>query len=291
MVMCTSRHGHATVVLECHDPCEDTRYGKAEVVTLKHSYPLKVMVPEYAGNQFCRWIYPIVFGGGLVGGDQMEINVETKANTCGLLTSQESSKVYHCDDGLLTSQNMNYTIGDNSLLCVLPDYCVCYKDANFSQTQKVKMSESGNIVLLDWMTCGRTALDEEWLFTSFKNKIEIEVGGQNVYTDSVHLHNVPGLTMKKSMKNYKAMGTCVILGKWLKEMSNSLYKQYSKPRKYGETVNKDLICTVSTLQTGGVSGIYLRFLAVDTSQAYTVIREIVEPLLPLLGADPFHNKY
>ena len=51
------------------------------------------MVPEYAGNQFCRWIYPIVFGGGLVGGDQMEINVETKANTCGLLTSQESSKV------------------------------------------------------------------------------------------------------------------------------------------------------------------------------------------------------
>jgi urease accessory protein UreH len=51
------------------------------------------MVPEYAGNQFCRWIYPIVFGGGLVGGDQMEMNVETKPNTCGLLTSQESSKV------------------------------------------------------------------------------------------------------------------------------------------------------------------------------------------------------
>ena len=38
---------------------------------------------------------------------------------------------------------------------------------------------------------------------SFKNKIVIEVGGQNVYTDSFHLHNIPGLTMKKSMKNYK----------------------------------------------------------------------------------------
>ena len=44
-------------------------------------------------------------------------------------------QVYHCEDGLLTSQSMNYIIGDNSLLCVLPDYCVCYKDANFSQTQ------------------------------------------------------------------------------------------------------------------------------------------------------------
>jgi hypothetical protein len=43
MVMCTSRHGHATVVLECHDPCEDTKYGKAEIVTLKHSYPVSIL--------------------------------------------------------------------------------------------------------------------------------------------------------------------------------------------------------------------------------------------------------
>ena len=41
--MCTSRHGYATVVLECHDPCEDTKYGKAEVVTLKHSYPVSIL--------------------------------------------------------------------------------------------------------------------------------------------------------------------------------------------------------------------------------------------------------
>ena len=68
-----------------------------------------------------------------------------------------------------------------------------------------------NILMLTVMTC-ITFYDKSWITYlklfyyfdfSFKNKIEIEVGGQNVYTDSVHLHNVPGLTMKKSMKNYK----------------------------------------------------------------------------------------
>lgn len=48
-------------------------------------------------------------------------------------------QVYHCDDGSLTIQRLTYKVGDNSLLCVIPDYCVCYKDANFSQTQVYTM--------------------------------------------------------------------------------------------------------------------------------------------------------
>ncbi|CAC5419222.1 ureD [Mytilus coruscus] len=277
VAMGTARHGHATVVLECHDHCKESEYGAVEVVTLKHSYPLKVLVPEHTGNPKCKWIFPIVFGGGLVGGDNVEIIIETKPNTCGLLTSQESTKVYHCEDDLLTTQKMNYIIGDNSLLCVLPDYCVCYKDANFLQTQNVQMTESGNIILLDWMTCGRSALKEQWLFKSYKNSIQIDVGSNTVYKDSIHIHDVPGLKMKSSMKNY--------------QVPNIDWECYFYAPAVGESVKTDVICTVSTLQKGGMSGLYLRFLAINTAQAYTVIKEIVDPLLPLLGADPFQNKY
>lgn len=287
MVTNSSRYGHGIVVLECHEP-EDAEFSKAEVVTLKNSYPLKILIPEHTGNQICKWIYPIVFGGGLVGGDCIEITIETKPNTCGLLTTQESTKVYHCEGDLHTVQQMNYIVRDNSCLCVLPDYTVCYKDADFTQTQTVHMSDSGNIVLLDWMTCGRTALQEMWDFTSYRNKVEVKVDKEVIYKDCVHLHDVPKLAMKQSMKNYQVMGSCVILGKRLKEMINILYKKYSQPKQYGERENNDVICTVSILHKGGI---YLRFLAISTSQAYTVIKEIVDPLLPILGSDPFSNKY
>lgn len=44
VAMSTTRHGHATVVLECHDHCKESEYGAAEVVTLKHSYPVSYLV-------------------------------------------------------------------------------------------------------------------------------------------------------------------------------------------------------------------------------------------------------
>lgn len=63
-------------------------------------------------------------------------------------------QVYHCEDDLLTTQKMNYVVGDNSLLCVLPDYCVCYKDANFLQTQV-----SQQIFDIEIMICGMIAYE------------------------------------------------------------------------------------------------------------------------------------
>lgn len=37
----------------------------------------------------------------------------------------------------------------------------------------------------------------------------------------------------------------------------------------GESIKTDVICTVSTLQRGGMSGVYLRFLAINTAQVIT----------------------
>jgi hypothetical protein len=51
------------------------------------------------------------------------------------------------------------------------------------------MSESGNIVLLDWMTCGRTALDEEWLFTRYIISIFKELVKFSYYFGSPHWLN------------------------------------------------------------------------------------------------------
>ena len=41
-VVMASRHGHATVVLECPETCQGSEFGKAEAVTLKYSYPVSL---------------------------------------------------------------------------------------------------------------------------------------------------------------------------------------------------------------------------------------------------------
>lgn len=54
---------------------------------------LKLMVPSKASSNNCVWVYPIMFGGGLVGGDGIEMNFHVKKNCAALITGQESTKV------------------------------------------------------------------------------------------------------------------------------------------------------------------------------------------------------
>jgi urease accessory protein len=51
------------------------------------------MIPAYASNNNCIWVYPITFGGGLVGGDNIQMNFHVKKQCAALLTGQESTKV------------------------------------------------------------------------------------------------------------------------------------------------------------------------------------------------------
>lgn len=51
------------------------------------------MVPCHASKNNCVWVYPITFGGGLVGGDGIEMGFHVKKNCAVLVTGQESTKV------------------------------------------------------------------------------------------------------------------------------------------------------------------------------------------------------
>lgn len=56
-------------------------------------FQLKLMVPSKASDNNSIWVYPITFGGGLVGGDSVEMSFHVKKNCCAVITGQESTKV------------------------------------------------------------------------------------------------------------------------------------------------------------------------------------------------------
>lgn len=281
----------AKVVLQAQGRRKGEEFGLSEAVTINYTYPMKILVPEHVGNGTCRWIFPITFGGGLVGGDKVSMEIDIEDGCCGLLTSQEATKVYHCEDDRQTSQSFVYTVGNEALLCVLPDYIVCYKDAAYTQTQEINLCRSGNVVYLDWLTAGRVARNEEWEFNRYLNKTQIKVDGELIFKDQVLMQDSPYLTIHQSMKNYKVLGTCVILGSKLKDICADLQISLCPKKKFGEKYNTDTVCCISPINKLGMSGIYIRFMTRTTTEAYEVISDIVNPLLPKLGADPFNNKY
>ncbi|BFZ23314.1 hypothetical protein BsWGS_26352 [Bradybaena similaris] len=270
------------------------KYYKSEIVSLKHTYPFRFVVPENSTPGPCQWIYPLAFGGGLVGGDAVASTIKLGDGCAAVLSSQDSTKVYHCNNGWLTTQEYTYNLGEGSLLCVLQDPLVCYENADFYQKQTVQMTPSSSLVLLDWMLSGRVALSESWSFKRFRNCIEIQVSDETIIRDYLELEDTPNKTIAQGMRGFQVYGTCIVLGDDVEFLADSLIKKYSRKQDIGDKGSQDLVVSVSetSYRVHGktINGCYLRFLAANMKSVAPVIRSITSPLVPILGDDPFDRK-
>lgn len=277
-----------------HDDSEDEApYAWSEATRCYCSYPLKLFLPRDTGRPYCRWVYPMLFGGGLVGGDDVNFSVALSPKSCVLITSQSYTKVYMSKSGLPSRQTWDFSIANGALLCVLPDVLVCFKDASYCQTQVVRMEKGANLVLLDWYLAGRIASGERWDFTRLKTTVDVYHDSELVLREAQDMQDTPLLTVKDSMGRYNVLGVCILLGPRLSEVVAALCKELSVRENYGTRPESDTIFAVSPFEciSQKIDGCVIRFASTSSSQAYAKLEKILRPLYPLLGGNPFEYKY
>ena len=93
--------------------------------------PLQVMKPRY-DESGCACVYLLSPTGGVVQGDDYQIEVTLAPNTHATLTTQASTKVYAMPRQGAT-QFMRVRVGQDAIFEYLPDSTILFRDANFSQ--------------------------------------------------------------------------------------------------------------------------------------------------------------
>ena len=136
--------------------------------------PLKLLATRGIGP--VSWVYAATYGGGIVGGDAIALNVHVEHDARAVLTTQASTKVYRSLRP--ASQHLNAAIEDDALLVVAPDPVVCFEGADFSQVQEFDLAPRASLVLIDWITSGRHATGERWAFRRYSNRIDVRRGGR-----------------------------------------------------------------------------------------------------------------
>ncbi|XP_052820989.1 uncharacterized protein LOC128246687 isoform X1 [Mya arenaria] len=272
--------GKGCVVVESFQECQqENEFSKANVTSLINSYPLKLMIPSHASENNSIWVYPVTFGGGLVGGDGIEMTFHVKPHCCAVITGQESTKVYHCEDALTTKQTTRGTVEDHALLCVMSDPVVCYRNSTFSQKQDFNMTSESSLVYLDWVIGGRVALNELWQLTSYENRTDVYIDGELVYRDNFILQDTPTVSMVTAMKNMQVLGSCIIIGKQMETIATKLNTRFGKKKSIGEKYDQEIVVSVSPLRYSvameTVPGVYIRFMAVSSSKAYKSVVSVI----------------
>ncbi|XP_064460563.1 uncharacterized protein LOC135370696 [Ornithodoros turicata] len=294
----TQREGTGILVFEAVEKHSDQEGGVApylwsEATRCFCSYPLKFFLPRDAGRPHCRWVYPVIFGGGLVSGDVMTFDVMLHPRTCVLFTSQSYTKVYMSKPNQMSRQTWNFSVAKDAFLCVLPDVLVCFKEASYSQTQVVRMEKGSNLVLLDWFLAGRIANGERWDFTRLETIVEVYHDSQLILREAQNMHNTPFLSVKESMGRFNVLGVCILIGPLISELTQSLCKKLSTRESYGITPESETIFTVSPLecQRQKIDGCIIRFASTSSAHAYSRLEEVLQALYPVLGGNPFKYKY
>lgn len=137
-------------------------------------------------------LYVAGYGGGLVSGDTVHLDVDVGSKALLLLLTQGSTKVFKkrradplsrpsSSQNLATvaeaqqppsRQTMRFIVRPEASLFVLPDAVTCFENAEYEQVQRIDLRDpdTSSLVLLDWYTAGRTRMTS--------NPFETAVGSQ-----------------------------------------------------------------------------------------------------------------
>ncbi|WP_224248564.1 urease accessory protein UreD [Hyalangium gracile] len=240
--------------------------------------PLKLLLPRNHGRGV--WAYLASFGGGLVDGDSVHVEVDVGARATGLLSTQSSTKVYRSPRGC--RQALHARVAEEGLLVLLPDPVSCFADARYEQETTVTLAPRASLVLLDALSCGRAARGERWAFAHYLSRTLIQREGVPLFLDALRLTPEEG-ALPARMGRFEALATLAVFGPEVAPLREALLRPLAPLRRRASVIE-----TTSPL---GEDGALLRVAATSVEEAMSAVKARLRLLPQVLGDDPLARKW
>ena len=247
------------------------------------SSPMKLLTPRSRGTSV--WVFTSSFGGGLVAGDQTELDLEIGPGARCLAGTQASTKIYRNPAALPCGHRTSVELGDASLLVFAPDPVQAFAGSAYTQRQEFRLTPSANLVLLDWFTAGRTARGERWEFNHYQSRNDVFVDGQRVFVDSLLLKPANGpMAGPHRLGRFNCVAMLLFLGPNVEAAANRTLEDIAS-REVAR--NAPLIVSASRVAGGAV----IRLAGERTEAVSRELHQLLQPLVALLGDDPWARKW
>jgi urease accessory protein len=198
--------------------------GQSTVTRACAANPLKLLTPRSRGASV--WTYTSTFGGGFVAGDCVSLEVRLHPRTRCFLGSQASTKVYRNPNALPCRHSLRADLGPGSLLVLAPDPIQCFADSIYAQRQEFHLEAGAGLVLVDWLSAGRTARGERWAFRRFESRNEVFIGADRLMLDSLRLDPDDGpIDSPFRMGRFNCLATVVLAGLPLRDQANQILER------------------------------------------------------------------
>jgi urease accessory protein len=256
-----------------------TVFGESTAVSAFARTPMKLLTPVARGKSV--WAYTSSFGGGLVAGDQTQLDIKVNADARCFLGTQSSTKVYRNPAALPCEHTTHTTVAEDALLAFVPEPVQAFADSHYTQRQEFHLAPSAGLILLDWFSAGRTARGERWAFKHLESRNDIFIGGERALVDSIRLSSEE---LAAQMGRFNCLATLLLIGPPMKTASEALLQQIA-----ARPVEKRAALTVSASPVR--SGALLRVAGEEVEAVRRELSGHLTFLRDILGDDPWARKW
>ena len=268
--------GHASLEVELV-------YRESTITSAYATSPMKLLTPRSRGASV--WAYTSSFGGGLVAGDQTQLELKLGPDARCFLGTQASTKVYRNPAELPCSQATRATLSCGSALVFAPDPVQAFAEASYSQQQEFNLAPDASLALVDWFSSGRAARGERWAFSHFSSRNRVRVGDKTVFLDSLALDAEDGeLAAQHRTGRFNCMGVLLLVGPKLREAAQKLLAEVGAMPVLRQAA---VVCSASPIADGAV----LRIAGEHVEAVGRELHKYLAPLNVLLGDDPWARKW
>ena len=216
--------------------------GGSGLEIMRYQYPLKLISPTPIADQKSILVFLLSYGGGLVGGDNVNLAIEIHNRSRLSLVTQGHTKIFKSPTpDIVTSQALRVRIDDEAALCLLPDPVQPFENSVYSQTQMFNLAPTGSLCFLDWVTQGRSARGEDWSFIKWKGRNEVWLRGEEkdrlLVRDTVVLSSpdsvMLGRPLKEVMHKLGIFGTLILRGPLMKPIGDFFLAEFNALPRLG----------------------------------------------------------
>ena len=220
--------------------------GKQVLQTFTYQYPLKLIAPDPHNandDKHVTIVFLLTYGGGLVGGDQINLKIELQDATRLVLVTQGSTKIFKSPErSIISKQALDVKVGAKAALCYLPDPTQPFAESVYEQKQTFYVEPDGgsSLLVLDWVSEGRRARGESWTLWSWKGRNEVREydersKGRLLLRDAVMLHedDLGGTRLIDKSNNMGIFGTLIVYGPVFKKLGEFLLREFSNQPRMG----------------------------------------------------------
>lgn len=262
--------------------------GCTVLASARADSPLRLLEPQKRPGTSSASVCVVTFGGGLVDGDAIDLDLVVEPNATLVVFTQSTTKVFRGSSRQTLSAKVDGT------LVLLPDPVSAFAHARYEQRVEVTLGAAGACVLLDGFTSGRAAFGERWAMTSLDLRTRVtlssdhpaEASGHVLVTDALRLDVADGSIAERAGR-FDAFATLVAAGHAAAPIVHAIQRAPVGPP------TADLVVAASPLPRAKdlLPGAIARIAASSPARALAAVRARLRNLADIDVVDPFASRY